>query len=278
MRPVLELRGVGLERSGAWPVREVDLQLARGDRLAILGRSGSGKTSLLRLILGLESPSTGEIRLNGRLASRPREVNIPPEDRQIAMIFQDLALWPHMSIAEHLDFVLRAQRVPQSEREELIHQALAWVDLTSHAKRRPAALSGGEQRRVAIARALVMQPQLLLLDEPMANLDVALKRELLELLGRLLDEREHPTIYVTHDAREALALTDTVAVMEGGTVVQRGTWQTLTAEPATAFIREIVADLSRPAEFEPPAAPRSEHPIEPAGAGIGFVQSRGDSP
>lgn len=250
MMPVLQLRGVGIERGGAWPVRNFDLELAAGERLAVLGPSGSGKTTLLRLILGLDAPSAGEIWLNGHLASSPHEVLIPPEERHVAMIFQDLALWPHMNVSEHLDFVLRAQRVRKGERQARIEQALAWVDLTAHASRRPAALSGGERRRVAIARALVMQPQLLLLDEPMANLDVALKRELLELLGRQLHEREHPTIYVTHDPREALALTDTAAIVEGGAIVQCGTWAALAAQPATAFIGEMARDLSSTANFE----------------------------
>lgn len=244
MRQVLELRGAGIERSGAWPVRDVDLELAAGDRLAILGPSGSGKTSLLRSILGLETLTTGEIRLNGSLASRPHKIRILPEARRIAMIFQDLALWPHMSVAEHLDFVLRAQRVDRRERRERIRQALAWVDLDDYAMRRPATLSGGERRRVAIARALVMQPQLLLLDEPMANLDIALKKELLDLLARLLREREHPTIYVTHDPREAVPLADTVLIMENGTIVQRGSWTRLGEEPATPFVRAIITDLS----------------------------------
>lgn len=250
MTAVLELRGVGIKRHAKWTVRDITLALAAGDRLAIVGPSGSGKTSLLRLILGLESPDSGEIRLNGRLASRPHEICIEPETRRMAMIFQDLALWPHMSVADHLDFVLRAQRVLRSERRDRIRQTLAWVDLTDHANRRPAALSGGERRRIAIARALVMRPDLLLLDEPMANLDVTLKRELLELLDRLLRERGHPAIYVTHDAREALALSDNVVVMESGEIVQRGTWKALAAAPNTAFIREIVDDLSSSARLE----------------------------
>ena len=242
--PVLELIGLGLERGGSWPVHDVDLRLMPGGRVGLIGPSGSGKSTLLRLILGLEVPSAGTVRIDGRSASSPRRLDMLPEDRGLAMIFQDLALWPHMTVMAHLEFVLAAAGVASRPRRERAAEAVAWVDLRHCAGRRPASLSGGERRRLAIARALVVRPRLLLLDEPMANLDIIMKRELLELLGRMVKERELSMIHVTHEPREAVAISDGVAVMERGTLARISSWAILAAEAGTPFMRAMVEDLA----------------------------------
>ena len=225
-------------------MHDVDLRLMPGGRVGLIGPSGSGKSTLLRLILGLEVPSAGMVRIDGRSASSPRRLDMLPEDRGLAMIFQDLALWPHMTVMAHLEFVLAAAGVASRPRRERATEAVAWVDLRHCASRRPASLSGGERRRLAIARALVVRPRLLLLDEPMANLDIIMKRELLELLGRMVKERELSMIHVTHEPREAVAISDCVAVMERGTLARISSWAILAAEAGTPFMRAMVEDLA----------------------------------
>ena len=230
------------------PVRALDgvrLSVAAGEVIAVAGPSGAGKTTLLRVLLGLSAPLAGAVRIEGRTVSEGGRVLVPPEDRRLSMVFQDLALWPHLTVHGNLAFGLEARGVPRPEREQKIHGALALVGLAGHARRTPGELSGGERQRVALARALVQEPAAILFDEPLSNLDVALKREILGLLRALLGERRLPAIFVTHDPREAAALAARVAILERGRIVQVGTADELLASPATAFTRAFAEEMAR---------------------------------
>jgi len=212
--------------------------------VALVGPSGSGKTTLLRLLLGLEAPSAGRVSINGRLVSDDAGVVVLPEERNVAMVFQDLALWPHLSVRGNLAFGLRARGVGKVERERRIAQALSWVGLDGEVSRFPQDLSGGERQRVAVARALVLDPVALLLDEPLGSLDVAFKDEMLALFARVFRERQLPVVYVTHDPREAARIADRIVVLEGGRVSQQGTLASLCTTPATPFV-ELFAQAAR---------------------------------
>lgn len=232
-------------RVGATPVLAgVSLRLAVGETLALLGPSGSGKTTLVRLALGLTAPDAGSVRVDGREASRAGRIVIPPEARGLGVVFQDLALWPHLTVVGNLGFGLRARGVPRREVEPRVDALLERVGLAGKGRRYPGNLSGGERQRVAIARALVVEPHVLLFDEPLANLDIALKSELLGLFQELLRERNIAALYVTHDPREASRMTSRWAVLENGAITQEGDLTALRSGPATPFVRALVEDLS----------------------------------
>jgi len=237
--PALAFTGVTLRRDGRTTLESIDLEVAPGERVALAGPSGSGKTSLLRLALGLEAPSHGTVWLRGIAASQGGSVIVPPEARGLAMVFQDLALWPHLDVHDNLAFALH--RVPRPEREKRISEMLGSVELAGFGARMPSTLSGGERQRVAIARALITRPDLLLLDEAFANLDIALEAELLSMLDRVLDEHRTAALCVTHDPREARRLGGRVVVLEAGRIVQIGSLAELAAEPRTGFVRAFAA-------------------------------------
>src|SRR5215510_1598172 len=204
-------------------VDNVSLDLAEGEFVALLGASGCGKTTTLRLIAGLETPDAGEVWIGGeRVAADGRNL-VPPRARGLGFVFQDLALWPHLNVAGNLDFVLASAQLPKRERVERIAEALRLVRIECFAAQLPGRLSGGEQQRAALARALVGQPRLLLLDEPMSSLDPNLKADLLGELAVLQRSLGVTAIYVTHDKAEALALAHRVAVMREGRLEQIGT-------------------------------------------------------
>jgi iron(III) transport system ATP-binding protein len=250
---VIEIDGLSVRRGAAWVLD--GLSLALGPEVAaIVGPSGGGKTTLLRVLLGLDAPTAGTVRINGRVVSRAGRVDVLPEERAVAMLFQDLALWPHLSVHGNLAFGLRARGVVKPERERRIREALSWVGLESQAFRAPHELSGGERQRVAIARALVLEPVAVLLDEPLGSLDVARKDELLGLFGKILRKRSLPVVYVTHDPGEAAQLADRVIVLEGGRVSQQGTLAELRAAPGTSFVEAFVRH-ARPERHPPAAAP-----------------------
>jgi iron(III) transport system ATP-binding protein len=241
MNASVQLEGVCLERSGDRLLYEIELRIDPGRRLGLIGPSGSGKTTLLRTILGLETPSRGNVFLSGRLVSSANKILVPPEQRNIAMVFQDLGLWPHMTASEHLRFALTSRRVPKVQQASCVRQCLQSVGLAGYEERRPSTLSGGERQRLALARALVTEPTLVLLDECFSNLDEVLKRELLELLSTALSKQNATALIVTHELREALALTNDLAVLERGRVAQRGTLDELRSKPATDFIAKLSA-------------------------------------
>lgn len=199
-------------------IERVSLELREGQAMALLGPSGCGKTTLLRLIAGLETPDEGEIWIAGqKVAARGRNT-IPPQVRNIGFVFQDLALWPHLTVAGNLDFALRSQRWEKRMRKDRIDQVLRMVHMAPHAHKYPSQLSGGEQQRVAIARALVARSQLLLLDEPLSNLDSDLKSTLLEELSALQRRLNLTTLYVTHDKSEATSFAHSVVRMKNGQI------------------------------------------------------------
>ncbi len=199
-------------------IERVSLELREGQAMALLGPSGCGKTTLLRLIAGLETPDDGEIWIAGQKVAAKGRNTVPPRGRNIGFVFQDLALWPHLTVAGNLDFVLRSQGWEKRTRKDRINEVLQMVHMAPHAYKYPSQLSGGEQQRVAIARALVARSQLLLLDEPLSNLDSDLKSTLLEELSVLQRRLNLTTLYVTHDESEATSFADSIVRMKNGQI------------------------------------------------------------
>ncbi|WP_235816253.1 ABC transporter ATP-binding protein [Phaeovulum vinaykumarii] len=219
----------------------IDLDLPKGQVLALLGASGSGKTTLLRLVAGLLMPTAGTVEIAGQTVAAPeRGVVLPPEKRGLGMVFQDYALWPHLSVARNVAFPLEMQRLPAAERAARVTQALARVGLGDLADRRPSELSGGQQQRVAIARAIVGAPPLVLFDEPLSNLDRELREGMVEDLAALVANLELSAVYVTHDHAEALALADRIAVIHRGGIAQLASPAELIDRPASAAVAEFL--------------------------------------
>src|SRR3712207_3818245 len=212
-------------------VRDLTLAIPRGLFFALLGPSGCGKTTTLRLVAGFEQPEAGEVYIRNR-----RVTSVPPFRRDFAMVFQNFALFPHLSVAENVAFGLRMLRVPRSERAEEVGNALALVKLQGFADRYPKQLSGGQQQRVAIARALVMKPAVLLLDEPLGALDKNLREEMQVELRSLQRQLGITTVFVTHDQEEALTMSDRIAVMRDGVIEQLGPPREVYERPATEFV------------------------------------------
>jgi iron(III) transport system ATP-binding protein len=231
--------GVSKRFGATRAVEDVSFTIADGEFFALLGPSGCGKTTLLRLVAGFEIPASGVVRLADQIVARPGWA-LPPEHRRIGMVFQSYALWPHMSVAENVAFSLRVRGLPTAERERRVETALAMVGLESFAARRPHELSGGQRQRVALARCLAMQPGVVLLDEPLANLDVHLREAMQHEFARFHREIGATFIYVTHDQAEAMALADRVAVMNAGRVEQAAPPRVLYREPATEMVARFV--------------------------------------
>ena len=218
-------------------VRDLNLTVGRGEFLTFLGPSGSGKTTTLNMLAGFERPTRGTITLDGKPVDR-----LPPYQRNIGMVFQNYALFPHMSVAENVAFPLSVRRRPKPETEARVRRALEMVRLEQFGDRRPAQLSGGQQQRVALARAMVFEPSLVLMDEPLGALDKKLREHMQIELKQLHDSLGITIIYVTHDQSEALTMSDRVAVFESGTVVQIGTPDALYNEPASAFVANFIGE------------------------------------
>ena len=213
----------------------VDFEVAPGEFLVLLGPSGSGKSTLIRSLAGIERLDSGEVRLSGQLVSAGK-ANVPPERRDLAMVFQDYALWPHLTAGGNVGYALRRRRLDTATAGERVTAALRRVGLADHALRYPHELSGGEQQRVALARALVARPRLLLFDEPLSNLDADLRERLRVEIGTLTRESGSTAIYITHDQSEAFALADKVGVLDRGTIVQFGRPEEIYRRPATPFV------------------------------------------
>ncbi len=221
-------------------VRDVSLQVPRGQLIALLGPSGCGKTTTLRMVAGLEQPDRGRILVDGRDVTR-----LPPYARRMGVVFQSYALFPHLSVASNVAFGLRMQGVRGAERRRRAASALEMVGLSAHAAKRPRQLSGGQQQRVAVARALAIEPDVLLLDEPLSALDAKLREELRVELRTLQRRVGATAVFVTHDQAEALAMADLVAVMQAGEVAQLGAPEAVFERPATAFVAEFVGRSAR---------------------------------
>jgi iron(III) transport system ATP-binding protein len=215
--PFLRLAHVTKHYRDRAVVARVSLEIQAGESVVILGPSGCGKTTLLRLVAGLTRPDSGDIWLDGRPVSATGTF-VPPHDRRLGFVFQDLALWPHLTVRQNLEFVMRAARVPKRERERRAEQALHLVHIEQFSARYPHELSGGEQQRVALARALAGEPRLLLLDEPLSSLDADLKAALRSDLRRLQRDLGLTSIYVTHDREDAAVLADRVIEMRAGRI------------------------------------------------------------
>jgi iron(III) transport system ATP-binding protein len=239
--PGVAIAGADKTLGGRLVLSDVTLEVEPCEFVAILGPSGCGKTTLLRLIAGFETLDRGTIALGGRPVSGPA-LHVPPERRNIGIVFQSFALWPHMTVAENVGYSLRVARVPRVERETRIADALAKVDLVGLHDRRPAQLSGGQRQRVALARCLVARPDVILLDEPLANLDVHLRAAMEEEFARFHATAGATTLYVTHDQAEAMALADRVAVIQDGRLIQFAEPEVLYAEPADAFVAGFVGE------------------------------------
>ncbi len=220
-------------------LRGIDVALAPGQTLALLGPSGCGKTTLLRLVAGLLAPTSGEVKIAGQTVAS-RATFVPPEKRGLGMVFQDYALWPHLSVAQNVAFPLEMRNVPRPERERRTAAALDRVGLSAMADRSPSALSGGQQQRVAIARAIVAEPRIVLFDEPLSNLDRELRETMVAELGTLIRSLGLTAIYVTHDQSEALTLADQVAVMAAGEIAQLAAPEALVEAPASAKVAEFL--------------------------------------
>ena len=216
----LRLVGVTKRFGQRTVVDNLSLDVAEGETVALLGASGCGKTTTLRLVAGLEEPDSGEIWIAGeRVAANGRNL-VPPGARSVGFVFQDLALWPHLTVTGNLEFVLSSPGVPKRERAERVDETLRLMRIDRFADAYPSELSGGEQQRVAIARAIIANPCLLLLDEPMSSLDAELKTDLMAELKNLQRALEATTVYITHDRVEALALAQRVALMKNGRITQ----------------------------------------------------------
>lgn len=213
----ITLKGVSYAFGANSVLHQIDLHIDAGSVVALLGPSGCGKSTLLRLLAGLTQPAEGEIRFGERQVAKAGW-SLPPEARDIGMVFQDYALWPHMTVAQNVAFPLRMRNVPRAERDERVSRALNRVGLQDFAQRKPAGLSGGQQQRVALARAIVAEPRILLFDEPLSNLDSELRESLCQEMAALLRQLGTTAVYVTHDRREAEILADRIVHLSAGSV------------------------------------------------------------
>jgi putative spermidine/putrescine transport system ATP-binding protein len=231
----LEIEGLHKVLGGRSIIHSLDMTVRPGELVSLLGPSGCGKTTTLRCIAGFESLDSGAIRLHGE-----RLDDKPPHRRDVGLVFQNYALFPHLSVFDNVAFGLRLRRVPKPEIAERVAAILRLVDLPQMAERMPAQLSGGQQQRVAIARSLVLEPRILMFDEPLSNLDLKLRIQMRDELKSLQHRLGKTAIYVTHDQTEALALSDRIAVLSQGHIEQIGTPGEIYEEPATAFVAEFI--------------------------------------
>lgn len=241
----------GFVRSGpTTAVDRVSLTIQQGELFFLLGPSGCGKTTLLRMIAGFIEPTSGQILFqpaaapNQPLAPARDVTFLPPNKRNTGMVFQSYALWPHMTVAKNVAFGLEVRKVPAEERARRVQEALEVVRMGQYADRKPTQLSGGQQQRVALARALVIKPDVLLLDEPLSNLDAKLRLELRSEIRRICKQAGITTIYVTHDQKEALSMADRIAIVSQGKVVQLGPPGELYRSPNSRFVAEFLGETN----------------------------------
>ncbi len=237
---------------GGGTVNAIDgasLTIEPGELFFLLGPSGCGKTTLLRAIAGFVDPTSGTIRFTQN--GQTRDItHLPANQRETAMVFQSYALWPHMTVADNVAYGLKVRKIPPAERKARVEEALAAVQMQDYAARKPTQLSGGQQQRVALARALVVRPQVLLLDEPLSNLDAKLRLDLRAEIRRIVKDAGLTAVYVTHDQKEALSMADRIAVMRAGQIEQLGTPQDLYHRPQTRFVADFLGETNHfPAEL-----------------------------
>lgn len=237
--PALTLHDLRRHYGQVRAVDGVTLCVRDGERFVLLGPSGSGKTTILRLVAGFDAPTGGSVALAGRPVD-----GLPPERRNVGVVFQDYALFPHRTVAQNIEFGLRMRKVVKSARRQRVAELLDLVGLTREAQRKPDQLSGGQQQRVALARALAPSPALLLLDEPLANLDRRLRESLRQELLRITDAVGITSVLVTHDQEEALSFADRIAVLRDGQVAQVGTPAEVWRAPTDTFVATFLGDMN----------------------------------
>jgi len=220
-------------------LERVNLEVQEGEFYFVLGPSGCGKSTLLRMIAGFYQPEGGRILFGGRDIT-----HLPPNERNTGMVFQNYALWPHMTVWKNVEYGLSVRKVPQEDRQRRVQDALGMVRMEGYADRSPNQLSGGQQQRVALARALVVEPDVVLLDEPLSNLDARLRLEMREQIQDLHQQIGTTMVYVTHDQKEALAMADRMAVMQMGRVAQVGTPRDLYARPGSRFVADFIGEIN----------------------------------
>ncbi len=235
----LSLHGLGKSFGPVPAVVDVDLSLHQGEFVSLLGPSGCGKTTTLRMIAGFMKPTAGSIAVNGQTISNPSTV-VPPEKRSMSMIFQSYAIWPNMTVGENVAFGLKLRKLGNAEITERVNRILDTVQLRHLKDRYPAELSGGQQQRVALARAIVIEPEVLLLDEPLSNLDANLREEMRSEIRRLHDQFHITTVYVTHDQAEAMVTSDRIVVMNHGRIDQVDDPVSLYNRPRTRFVAGFI--------------------------------------
>ena len=237
MKKVIELRNVTKQFDGETVLDSINLDIYDNEFLTLLGPSGCGKTTTLRMIGGFETPDQGDILFLGE-----RINDIPPHKRNINTVFQRYALFPHLNVFENVAFPLREQKLPRDEIEQKVNEMLALVKLTGFERRNVTRLSGGQQQRVAIARALVSRPRVLLLDEPLAALDLKLRKDMQQELKKIQKNTGITFVFVTHDQEEALSMSDTIVVMSEGKIQQIGTPTDIYNEPVNAFVADFIGE------------------------------------
>lgn len=220
----------------------LELEVEKGAFVALLGPSGCGKTTLLRMVAGLETPTHGEIWIDHQKVYGP-SISVSPEDRGLGMVFQSYAVWPHMTVRQNVDYPLRIRKWREKDRTQKCNETLALVHLEELSERYPHQLSGGQQQRVALARGLVMEPPILLLDEPLSNLDARLRAEMRREIRDLHRKLGITILYVTHDQREAFEMSTEVMVMDQGRIAQRGTPKSVKNRPHPGFVSDFLAEF-----------------------------------
>jgi ABC-type Fe3+/spermidine/putrescine transport system ATPase subunit len=235
----LEISAVSKVLGGRTIIDGLDLAVGAGELICLLGPSGCGKTTTLRMIGGFIRPDSGRILIAGKDVT-----GSPPERRPTAMVFQNYALWPHMTVFKNVAFGLRLRKLPRADIRQRVEQALEMVGLTHHIDSHPARISGGEQQRVALARALVLEPEVLLLDEPLSNLDAKLRVRVREDIREIQQRVGITTVFVTHDQDEALSISDRIAVLNSGNVEQYADAQALYSHPTTRFVADFIGTMN----------------------------------
>lgn len=234
---ILELKNISVAFDGETVLDSIDLEIKDKEFITLLGPSGCGKTTTLRIIAGFVEPDSGELLFDGKIIN-----GVPAYKRQVNTIFQRYALFPHLNVFENIAFGLRIKKLPESEVNQKVNEMLELVNLKGFEKRRISTLSGGQQQRVAIARAIATRPKVLLLDEPLAALDLKLKKDMQSELKKIQQRLGITFIFVTHDQEEALAMSDRVVVMDNGKIQQVGTPQDIYNEPKNAFVADFIGE------------------------------------
>jgi iron(III) transport system ATP-binding protein len=226
-------------------VDSINLKVKSGEILAILGPSGCGKSTLLQLIAGLEKPDQGEIKINNNLVySKEKNIFLAPDKRKISLVFQNYALWPHYNIFDNIAYPLKVRKKSKSIIKNKVKSVIDLVKLKGTEKRYPFELSGGEQQRVALARALIMKPQILLLDEPLSNLDAKLREDMQSEIKRIQRQMDLTIIHVTHNQKEAMGLADRISIMKKGKIIQTGKAEEIYCNPCNKFVANFVGKIN----------------------------------